>query len=180
MEAIARRPSSAVGPPLKTLEAKIVKEIRLGDKAGYIHYRRAGEALHLARPRFDTASDFWDWAVPKFNRSDDTLRGYMLYAQEVRKSEPATLSEVVAPNRDSHQPAWQKPVQNIMSGINPEAIARQAKDAKKEAEMVRALGYKLIDIGFKALATKLHPDVGGSKEAMARLNHVKQILRGAL
>jgi hypothetical protein len=32
------------------------------------------------------------------------------------------------------------------------------------------------DMGYKALALKLHPDVGGSAEAMSRLNRVRERL----
>jgi len=39
------------------------------------------------------------------------------------------------------------------------------------------LALQLIDIGFKALASKLHPDKGGSKDAMARLNRVRKHLQ---
>jgi hypothetical protein len=31
------------------------------------------------------------------------------------------------------------------------------------------LGLRLIDIGWKVLARELHPDKGGSREAMTRL-----------
>lgn len=182
MEALARRQSTAVGPPLKTIEVKVRKEIKLGDKAGYVHYRRAGEWLIKAETRFDSHDDFILWGESKFGRSEATLGKYMLYAQRVTKDSRATLSEVIEPNRDrGHKPDWHRPVQDIMAGVNPKAMAKEAKDAKKEKQLVQALGYQLINIGFKALATKLHPDKsGGSKEAMARLNQVRQILRGAL
>ena len=39
----------------------------------------------------------------------------------------------------------------------------------------------IIEIGYKVLTTKLHPDrAGGSSEAMARLNRVRALLRAAL
>jgi hypothetical protein len=41
----------------------------------------------------------------------------------------------------------------------------------------KALGRRLIDIGYKALASKLHPDKGGSPEGMSRLNTVRDQLR---
>jgi hypothetical protein len=41
----------------------------------------------------------------------------------------------------------------------------------------RDLALELIDIGFKALATRLHPDRGGSKDAMRRLNRVRDELK---
>jgi curved DNA-binding protein CbpA len=47
----------------------------------------------------------------------------------------------------------------------------------KERETQRTLSLQLIDIGYKVLATKLHPDKGGSPEAMARLNQVRDALK---
>jgi hypothetical protein len=41
----------------------------------------------------------------------------------------------------------------------------------------RVYGHRMIDIGYKALAMKLHPDKGGSQEDMARLNRVRDRLR---
>ena len=36
-------------------------------------------------------------------------------------------------------------------------------------------GLRLIDIGYRVLAKELHPDkIGGSREAMTRLNRVKE------
>jgi ParB-like chromosome segregation protein Spo0J len=55
-----------------------------------------------------------------------------------------------------------------------DAMARQA-----EQELQRELALQLINAGFRALAAKLHPDKGGSKEAMVRLNQVRARLRSA-
>jgi hypothetical protein len=40
-----------------------------------------------------------------------------------------------------------------------------------------ALGLRLIDIGYKAVARQCHPDLGGSAEQMARLNVVRERLK---
>jgi hypothetical protein len=49
---------------------------------------------------------------------------------------------------------------------------------EQERELQRKLALQLIDIGYKALASKLHPDKGGSREAMSRLNAVRERLKG--
>jgi hypothetical protein len=36
----------------------------------------------------------------------------------------------------------------------------------------------IIDAGYRAMAAKMHPDVGGSNEEMARLNNARDKLRG--
>lgn len=62
--------------------------------------------------------------------------------------------------------------------VPPMMQEKQYKD--KEAELRHELSIQLIDIGYKVLATKLHPDKGGSPEAMLRLNAVREILKKAI
>lgn len=47
----------------------------------------------------------------------------------------------------------------------------------QEREAQRTLALRLIDIGYKVLAKELHPDAGGSKDAMARLHIVRDRLK---
>jgi len=42
---------------------------------------------------------------------------------------------------------------------------------------MRQLAYQVIDIGSRVLSAKLHPDKGGSSEAMARVE-VQHLRRG--
>ena len=61
-----------------------------------------------------------------------------------------------------------------------DAIAQQGETAMLTAEEVaaqRSLALQVIDLGYKALARTLHPDHGGSTEAMRRLNLVRARLR---
>ena len=48
---------------------------------------------------------------------------------------------------------------------------------RAEREAQRQLGRQLVDIGYKALAKELHPDTGGSQEAMARLNRARDHIK---
>ena len=76
--------------------------------------------------------------------------------------------------------SWQQPVQQIAARVNVGALAREQQNKEREAQLIRNLSHQLIDIGYKVLASKLHPDKGGSPEAMARLNHVRKALKEAL
>jgi hypothetical protein len=51
---------------------------------------------------------------------------------------------------------------------------------KIDLEAQRQLGLELIDVGFRHLATKMHPDTGGTTDAMALLIEVRDRLRQAL
>jgi hypothetical protein len=51
---------------------------------------------------------------------------------------------------------------------------RPTKEEKQEAD----LKQQVIDAGFRSMATKLHPDAGGTHEDMVRLNQLRHKLRG--
>jgi hypothetical protein len=55
-----------------------------------------------------------------------------------------------------------------------EAEHRQFAQERQER---RELAHRIIDIGYKALAKEMHPDKGGSHEAMARLNRARTHLK---
>lgn len=48
---------------------------------------------------------------------------------------------------------------------------------KAELSAIRKLAFKVIDAGYRIVAQELHPDKGGSNEAMARLDRVKANLK---
>lgn len=58
-------------------------------------------------------------------------------------------------------------------------IRRQQDEQRKEAERQAEyeLSLQMIDAGYKAMAMKLHPDKGGSKDAMHRLNNGRDRLK---
>jgi DnaJ-class molecular chaperone len=70
-----------------------------------------------------------------------------------------------------------RPLFEATRDVDVEAIAQEKQSRRDEVELHRELAQELIDIGYKALATRLHPDRGGSKDAMARLNRVREELK---
>jgi hypothetical protein len=64
--------------------------------------------------------------------------------------------------------------------VDVSVLAQEAKNRAQEHALQRELAIKLIDIGYKVLSTKLHPDKGGSAEAMSRLNAVRKLLKEAV
>jgi hypothetical protein len=60
-----------------------------------------------------------------------------------------------------------------------EAARRRAEADQRVAERTAEfeLGLEIIKLGYKAVAAKHHPDTGGSKTAMQRLNKVRERLR---
>ena len=51
-------------------------------------------------------------------------------------------------------------------------------DAAREEAEVFKLAQQIVSIGYKVLSKKLHPDAGGNKTAMGRLNEAKKMLLG--
>jgi hypothetical protein len=66
-------------------------------------------------------------------------------------------------------------VQAVRVNVDRLADERQSRD--NEIKLHRELALKLIDLGYRALATRLHPDRGGSRDAMGRLNIVRDELK---
>lgn len=54
------------------------------------------------------------------------------------------------------------------------AAEKAAKKAENDKE--HALATKLLDLGYRELAKRLHPDAGGTDDDMSRLNRVKKVL----
>ena len=180
---IATRGSTTIARPLNVLVPMIREELQAGNDAGLEHYRRAGEMLLEAKEQVKHG-EWGRWIDKNFHLSFKTAQRYMLLTEtlEKRRARPeSTLSSLVEPSRESHhRPTWHTPVQQITNRVNVEALASEERARKQEQQLIRQLGTQLIDIGYKVLATKLHPDKGGSTEAMGRLNRVRELLRRTL
>jgi hypothetical protein len=70
-----------------------------------------------------------------------------------------------------------KPLTDAIADVDVDYLAAERETRDKEVTLHRDLALELIDIGYKALATRLHPDVGGSRDAMRRLNRVRDELK---
>jgi hypothetical protein len=167
-----------VARPLKTLIPLIQSELQLGKEAGLEHYRAAGEMLIESRPQ---TGNFATWVKRNFDISKTTAYLYMSWAREpsdavgqygsIRDYAGATDRE--RKTRDSPQ---QRAFKKAMRGADDFKQDRQSRN--NEIRLHRELAEQLIDTGYRAMATRLHPDVrGGSKDAMARLNRVRDELK---
>ena len=80
------------------------------------------------------------------------------------------------PRREYDIP-WNK-IRDATSRVNVARLANERQSRDQEIKLHRDLALQLIDLGYRALATRLHPDTrSGSKEAMARLNVVRDELK---
>ena len=65
----------------------------------------------------------------------------------------------------------------MVDKVNVTRLADERQSREDEVKLHRELALKLIDLGYRAMATRLHPDQGGSRDAMGRLNTVRDELK---
>jgi len=180
--AVARTPAKLV--PL------IKAEFDLAEKAGMPHYAAAGAMLIEAKAQMPSGL-FGQWAKDNFKRGETQLKFYMALAKATQGRENAAAADFESikdfrrrilshdlPTRGGglQSPAWQpnlEAAQRAQARLNEMELSR-----RQERDAQRKLALQIVNIGFKVLATKLHPDKkGGSREAMARLNAVRRKLK---
>jgi Protein of unknown function (DUF3102) len=191
MTTVATASDTQVARPLRVLVPLIKEELDAGYRAGLEHYRRAGELLIEAKSQLQHG-EWRAWLKRNFVLSHETARRYMTLARENQTARssvafrPRTLSEVMGdfrkyPERSGALGASGKDVRRIVSQVDVDRLAKERQSREREAKLTKELAHTLIDIGYRVLAAKLHhPDREGSTEAMARLNHVRTLLRRAI
>jgi hypothetical protein len=171
----------AIARPLKVLVPLIQSEIAAGNEAGLEHYRKAGDMLLEAREQVARGS--WNgWLNNNFELSRKTAADYMQLARAAENSSSKyhgaeTIEEALGrePRRARHAP-WNK-IRDVTDRVDVTRLAEVRQSRDDEIKMHRELAMQLIDLGYRALATRLHPDRGGSRDAMARLNVVRDELK---
>jgi hypothetical protein len=186
--AVAKRERVAIARPLKVLIPLIQADIEQGDRAGMEYYADAGDKLIEAKEQ--VAHGYWGpWLRKNFDRSDDQARKYMrlarLRAENVAEKTPAehvlpsSLNEMLGDTaRAQKRRTAESAYKSVLRDLETDLYTQEQQTRGDEVKLHRDIALELVDIGYKALATRLHPDRGGSKEAMARLNRVRQELKG--
>jgi hypothetical protein len=187
--AVARPPHILV--PLIKDDLKQAHEA--AQRAGLPYYRAAGEKMIEAKAQLKHG-EFGPWIKRNFGISQQHASRYMAYAhatadtQNSRAREFSTFSEFM--REEGGDPSygkvvrkqpWHEPVKQIINKVDVETLNIKRDELKRADERgaQRQLALQLIDIGYKALASKLHPDKGGSRDAMARLNQVRERLKAS-
>jgi len=165
--------------PVKVLVPLIRRQLTDADTAGLEHYRRAGEMLLEARDQV-AAFKWGAWLSKNFELSARTASRYMRLATvvEQRGGRPlpaeTSLSSAIGDDesRRARVAAWQ-PVREATASVDAVRLSEERQVRDDEVRLHRELAIELVNIGYKALATRLHPDRGGSRDAMRRLNRVR-------
>jgi hypothetical protein len=175
-----------VARPLKALIPLIQSELQQGNSAGHEHYMRAGQMLIEAKEQVGYGG--WNrWLTKNFDMDKTTAQRYMRWAREhdqMRTGGPqvpyASLREMrgaTERQREERQSPQQQAFKRVLRDIARDDFIQERQTRDDEVKLHRDLAEELIDAGYRALATKLHPDRGGSKDAMARLNRVRDDLK---
>lgn len=181
--------------PLNVLVPLIKEDLERGreasERAGMPYYQAAGEKMIEAKPQ--VSGGFEAWIKRNFGLGPTQARTYMSYARATIGKQNSTavppftsLNDFKREYLGRHVPTsgavrrdWQQPVDEIAERARREAerLREESLTRQQEREAECKLALRLIEIGFKVLAKELHPDSGGSRDAMQRLNRVRDRLR---
>jgi hypothetical protein len=196
--AVTRREDGTVALPLKTLIPMIRVELEAGHAAGVEHYRKAGEHLLDAKPQVMQSGKSWtSWLAKNFKNADgkplshDTALRYMRFAEQsnTRRRVFRTIEEAIGDDRSarrereqrSHRAeasasARQQQLNGFTKQVDFDALRRERQDRDREEKLVHKIALQLVDVGYRVMAAKEHPDKGGTSEGMARLTRVRNWL----
>jgi len=182
-----KEPTRQVSRPLKVLVPLIKEELDAGNSAGMDHYIKAGQMLVEARDLVthgnwgpwlksnfylgrSTAAEYMRLARIAAERGSECMAGHTIDSALGREPKERTIKSVTKANK----------LKSLFDGVDKVNVTRLSDERKSrddEIKLHRNLAMQLIDLGYKALATRLHPDAGGSRDAMSRLNTVRHDLK---
>jgi hypothetical protein len=150
------------------------------------YYIAAGKLLNEVKDSGQVPWGSWGrWLKDNFHLGRKTAFDYMRIASRVEEEGQLFRSETIdeAVGRTSRtiksitKANKLKALFDVVDKVNVTRLANERKDIEHEVKLHRELALKLIDLGYRAMATRLHPDQGGSRDAMSRLNTVRDELK---
>ena len=188
-------PPASPARPLAMLVALITEDLKQGreaaERAGMPFYRAAGEKMLEAKGQIPHG-EFQAWIKQNFGISKVQASRYMNLARAASSKKLSALNfsslrdfvrQTSNPSKPHiariRPPGWQDAMKEKIERARQRAERfQQARFAdRQECEAEQKLALQLIDIGYKVLAKEFHPDKGGSRDAMARLNRVRDRLK---
>jgi hypothetical protein len=182
--------------PLNVLIPLIKDDLAAAEKAGVEYHIAAGQKLIEARYGGKMSHGQWGpWLKVNFKFGQKTASRYMALAgatknqigqsdqfrnlDEFRLETEPSYVRYREKQKKSRKRKWAGDIREKVKRARAEAAAleREKLTRKQQREMERKLAIRLIDIGYKILSVELHPDKGGSHEAMLALNAVRARLK---
>lgn len=191
--AVTNQTEKQIARPLNVLVPLIKEDLRRADEAA----ERAAEPFKMAASQKfaearsqQTYSQYVSWVHRHFDVRETQAREYLSlgrYKENYSAAAPQSTSlnehlRSIGRNRPTSgavRREWQQPVDEIAERARRdlERIREENLSRAEERDAQRKLALRLIDIGWKVLSKELHPDRGGSRDAMARLNQVRDRLK---
>ena len=174
--------------PLKVLVPLIRADLKAGQEAGMEYFRAAGEKMLEAKPQVKGSFAVWIKTTFDLGMTQATVYMNLYLATQDKQSRAAafeSLADFLRRHHGRNRPTsghvrrdYQPDIDRIAARAREaaEAEARRSNERVSRAQERKAqmkLLLKLIDIGYKVLAKELHPDKGGSTDAMTRLQTVR-------
>jgi hypothetical protein len=181
MSATVERDLDCATPPrpLQVLIPLIAEQLRHGrdaaQRAALPYYQTAGALMLEARAQLEHG-EFHPWVRQHFNVGRKAASIYMNFARASGTFPAGHFSSLTEFVRQTSNPNYNRPA---IGRVNADTLNRRRDELRRADERTaeRQLALQVIDLGFKVLARKLHPDRGGSREAMAQLNKVRHRLK---
>ena len=182
--AVVKQERRHISRPLKVLIPLIQADLERGSRAAKEYYADAGDKLIEAKEQ--VTHGYWgSWLSKNFHLSADTARLYMRYATLRAEQngngvpEMPSLRELKgATQRERKKRKGERAFRSALRDLETDLYKQEQQTHADEVQLHREMALELIDVGWKALATRLHPDRGGSRDAMVRLNRVRDELKG--
>src|SRR5271166_895862 len=171
--------------PVKVLIPLIRADLKAGHAAGMEYFRAAGEKMLEAKPQLNCG--FATWVKTTFNLGYTQAQEYIALYLATQGKQNSAIAEFgnldqFLRYRGRNRPSagrvrrdYQPDIDRIAARAREEQ-ERRSKESDSRAQERKTqmkLLLKLIDIGYKVLAKELHPDKGGSTDAMTRLQTVR-------
>jgi hypothetical protein len=173
-QALTPAADTRVARPLRVLVPLIQDDLEHGreaaERAGMPYYLAAGEKLIEAKAQMKHG-EFGPWVKRSLAVSDRQARTYMALAEEAARQNGSALP--FSSLREFERETKPVPVIDTRT-VN---LKREELKRQEEREAEQHLAARVVDTGYRALAAKLHPDKGGTREEMARLNAVRAGLK---
>ena len=168
------RPPQELAP---LIQHDLAEANRAAAKAALPYHQAAGEKLLEARTSLDHGQ-FEPWIKRNFKISPRQARRYMQLARAaIEQNGPASpnsfksISDAIRQTSD--------PNYNRRHRSRATNDAARPKPADQETvTKTRKLAKQMVNVGYKSLAQKMHPDAGGTTIEMASLNDVRGMLLG--
>jgi hypothetical protein len=111
------------------------------------------------------------WLSKNFDLTDRTAQQYMRMARneqhfrsgasEVRHASIRQMTGQTEREREHRQSKQQQDFRRVLRDVARDTFIQERQTRDDEIKLHRDLAEELVDIGYRALATRLHPDRGG-------------------